>query len=465
MKPIKKSVNQNRRGVILIMSMIFILIFSVLAIGLSTMSSSNLEIAGNYSKANQAYTSATSGIETLQYWLKHADIDMPYDVPPQERFIWVAYLLWHDMEHENGINIDVSSNSVVLENFPLNSMLGESFTAVVQPEPNNIDMLQVNATGFAGQIDRTIRVNYIYGTRAHSVFNYGVATKGPLSLIGNIEMSGTNVSVDSSVYIESENVNEALSIIGNSQIAGDVNITNPDAYVTLQGGQAGIGGETGQDAIDNHVSIGVPPTEFPVPIPSYFEHYVQSIYDPNNILTEYENVKIPAGTNPSFAGGITFKGIVYIEVPNIVTFTGHVTITGIIVADGELDDNSGTNHIDFLGTVDSYPVTDLPLPEDAPQFAGLRDETGTFLMAPGFSVSFGGDFETLNGSIAANGIEFFGNAGGTIEGSVLNYSNTPMTLAGNSDLFFNRTANGEVPAGFGPEIVLHYVPNSYSEIN
>ena len=38
-----------------------------------------------------------------------------------------------------------------------------------------------------------------------------------------------------------------------------------------------------------------------------------------------------------------------------------------------------------------------------------------------------------------------------------------MTLSGNSDLLFNRTEAGQVPAGFVPEIVLEYVPASYTE--
>jgi hypothetical protein len=272
-------------------------------------------------------------------------------------------------------------------------------------------------------------------------------------------MNGANVALDAGVYIETDDAN-ALSIIGNSSVAGDVSITHPDGIVDLQGGQASIGGETGQAAIDNHVTTGVPPTEFPVPDPVYFEHYVQNTYDPNLPLTEYENVRIPAGTNPTFPA-ITLRGVVFIETPNIVTFSGNTTITGVIVGNGDLADNSGTNQIIFLGTVDSNPVTDLPI---EPQFEQLRDERGTFLMAPGFSASFGGDFETLNGAIAANGIEFWGNAGGTINGSVINYSSTPMTVSGNTDLFFNRSGTDQMPAGFGPEIILYYVADSYSEV-
>ena len=112
-----------------------------------------------------------------------------------------------------------------------------------------------------------------------------------------------------------------------------------------------------------------------------------------------------------------------------------------------------------MGTVDSASVSELP-----EEYGDLREETGTFLMAPGFSTSFGGDFETINGAIAANGITFYGNAGGTIEGSVINYSDTPMELSGNNDLFFNRFADTEIPVGFEPDIVLRYNPATYSEV-
>jgi len=85
-------------------------------------------------------------------------------------------------------------------------------------------------------------------------------------------------------------------------------------------------------------------------------------------------------------------------------------------------------------------------------------------MAPGFNVSFGGNFDIVNGAIAANGINFHGNAGGEIHGSILNYGDVPITLSGNSDLLFNRIEAGQVPAGFVPEIVLEYNPGSYTEL-
>ena len=458
MKLIKKIV--YRKGAALIISMIFVLIFSALAVSMATMSGTNLQLAENQRKADCARACAESGVDILRFWFGR--IYMPGMTQPDDRFSYLANFLQDDLTvnsisnipiaiDANHISIGAGENPVVLYSSP-----AQYFSAEIQTT-SNIDILQMDVTGSTGGLDRIIRVNYNFGTRANTVFDYGVATKGALNLHGNIEMSGANVALDAGVYIESEDAN-ALEIIGNSSIAGDVTITNPDATVNLQGGQASIGGETGQDAIDNHVTVGAPTTEFPVPEPNYFRHYVENTYDPNNVLAEYDNVIIPAGTNPSF-GTVTFRGIVFIEAPNIVAFTGNTTITGIIVGNGDLSDNSGTNQICFTGTVDSYPVTDLP-----EEFGELRDETGTFLMAPGFSAAFGGNFETLNGAIAANGIEFYGDAGGTIDGSVLNYSGNPMTLSGNSDLFFSRSGTDQMPAGFGPEIILYYVPSSYSEV-
>jgi len=443
--------------------MIVLAVLSAWAVSIYSMSGAAVQLAENQRKANRARANAESGLDILRFWLGR--VYMPGTTAASDRFSSLSDFLQTDLV-ANGISnipiaIDVNVISIGNEEnaVVLNSSAAQYFSAQIQIT-DDVDILQMDVTGSDGEVERTIRVNYNFGTRAHTVFDFGVATKGALNLQGNVELNGT-VALDAGVYIESENEDNALSIIGNSQIAGDVHITNPDAIVTLDGGQAGIGGETGQDAIDNHVFTGVPPTEFPVPNADYFEGYVQNTYDPNDVLTEYENVRIPAGTNPVFSGGLTLKGVVFIEVPNVVTFTGNTEITGIIVGDGDLSDNSGTNQIIFLGTVNSYPVTDLP---DESQFSELRDETGTFLMASGFSASFGGDFETLNGAIAANGIEFFGNAGGTINGSVINYSDNPMTLSGNTDLFFNRSGTVQMPAGFGPEIILYYVADSYSEV-
>lgn len=88
------------------------------------------------------------------------------------------------------------------------------------------------------------------------------------------------------------------------------------------------------------------------------------------------------------------------------------------------------------------------------------------MVAPGFGVSFGGNFHTVNGVIASTGVKFYGNAGGQINGSIINYDpEGQMSLTGNSDLAFNRSGTSQNPAGFQPQMLLQYQPSSYTEVS
>ena len=454
-----------RRGAALLLAMIILATLSAWAVSICSSSGVNVQLAENQRKADGARASAESGLEIMRFWLGR--FSAPGKTDHGAVFGMLANSLQADLATNGISNITADyttgGSTITVPSVTLDSLKGQGFS--VQITQVGAETLQVDVTGTCGSFTKTLRANYQFGTRPHTVFDYGVATKGPLSLAGNIELEGVNVSVESDVYIESSSSNLALSIIGNSHIAGDVHIANALATVDLQGGQASIGGETGQAAIDNHVSFGVPMEEFPEPDPGSFEQYVvvntvDSSTDTTSDAT-FENVRIVAGTNPTFSGHVTLKGVVFIETPNVVTFTGGSTVTAIIVGDGSLEDNSGTNQINFIGNVESHCVSELP---NEAQFEGLRDETGTFIVAPGFHLSFGGSFDALSGAIAGNGIEFFGNAGGTINGSVINYSNDDMPMTGNSDLLFNRSGTVKIPAGFIAEIVLRYDPSSYSEV-
>ena len=455
-----KNVKRRKRaGTVLIISLIFVLIFSTLAVSLATISANNVQIASNHHKSNAALAAAYSGLEILRYHV--AQISIPGTTAAEDRLQATTTALQSYFTSDGITNVSASYNgsstTMTIPAVTLNSTNNQNFTVALIALSGTV--MQADITGNAYQLSKTIRVNFDIEDVANNVFDYGVATKGPLLLEGDVDLEGASVAVEASVYIESASSIEALSISGNSQISGDVSISNPDAIVNLLGDGASIGGETGEDAINNHVETGVEPPDFPQPVPSYFVQYIDGVIDMNT--TTFENVRIPAGTNPTFSSDVTLRGIIFIETPNIVRFSGSADITGIIVGDGDWTDDSATNSITFTGNVQSNPISALPMEE---KFDGIRDESGTFVMAPGFSISLGGNFNTLNGTIAANGIEFAGNAGGTIEGSVINYSNTPMVLSGNNDLFFNRSGLIEIPSGFVASKKLMYQPESYSEI-
>ena len=450
----------KRRGAALIVSMIFILVFSALAVSMATLSGINIQLASNHHNVNGALASAASGVEIIRFWLSQVAISGT--TAPTERFNRIANSLQGELTANSITNVTTSysSSAISIPSVTLDSASASSFFAAITPL--DTETLQIDVTGVYGTVTKTIRVNYNLGEKAQNVFDFGVATKGPLTTKGNITIAGVNVAVESNAYIESLNSFLALTMIGNSHIAGTVKIVNPLAATDI-GANAGVGGATGADAM-KHIEIGVPAVEFPEMVPAVFYSYATNVLTTSVNLKKdvtLTNIRIPAGMNPKFSGQATFNGVVLIESPNVVEFTGGVSITGVIVTNGSPNDDSGTNQLIFRGHVANRSVALLP---EEPQFAGLQSQTGTFIIAPGFSVSFGGTMDTLGGAIAANGVEFFGNAGGKIRGSVINYADKAMMVWGNSDLYFNRSGLTKVPAGFVPEIVLKYDPASYSEV-
>ncbi len=452
------SLRNIRKGSAFLMAIIVLAVLSSWAISIFSVSGSNLQLADNQRKADGARACAESGHQIVRLWSDDVAIDG--DTPPADRFNYIAGSFQSAVSNISGIAPTWDSSKITVPSVTLDSSKSQAFSAEITPLDS--DTIQADITGAYGLVTKKIRVNYDYGVRVDTVFNFGVATRGPLSLAGNILLEGINVSVEADVFIESPGCDEALSIIGNSEIAGEVKITNPDAYVHMQGGQASIGGETGAAALD-HVETGYAPPEFPRPNPMYFVGWAVNDFDSSTDMTPttFDNIHILGGTNPTF-NSKTLRGVIFIEPPNIVQFGGNTTITGIIVGNGDPAVDSPSNQIVFAGTVQSYPVSELP---HESQFDGLHDETGTFILAPGFGLTFLGNFGTLSGCMAGNGVTFAGDAGGTINGTVINYSDQiPMDLSGNNNLSFNRSGATEIPAGFVPQIVLHYDPDSYSEV-
>lgn len=450
--------SRMRRSVVLIISLIFIVIFSTLAVLVATRSGTNLQLAESHRKVNYARASAESGLEVVRYLL--AGISASLSVAPSDRLALVASNLQArlDAAGMTSISATYDGSQITIGTVSLCSQTGQNFNVIISQTGD--DTLQADVTGTASQISRVIRTNFDFVSRANPIFEYGIATRGSLHMSGNV---GLEMAVGSSVYIGSEGADYALTMQGNSKISGDVSINDPYASVSVANNSM-IGGQSGQEAVDNHVFIGADAVDFPEPDLSLFEQYVQNVVDPNTDTSSdlaLDNVRIAANTNPNFTGSVTLRGIVFIEQPNIVTFTGNATITGIIVGNGDLQAPSDLNQIVFSGSVNTYGVSELP---DEDKFAGLKDKTGSFLLAPGFSASFGNNASIANGVIAANGVSFSGNAGGSVQGTIINYSQTSVSITGSSNLVLNPSGTTNNPAGFTPVRVLEFVPDSYSEV-
>jgi len=226
-------------------------------------------------------------------------------------------------------------------------------------------------------------------------------------------------------------------------------------------GDVQISGDHGQTAIDNHVNVGADPVEFPVPETSPFQSYATGGNINPAILTApgttLVNKVIPAGMNPTFTGNVTIQGILFIEQPNVVTFEKNLDLQGLIVAGGNAA-SPGTNTINFEGNFASGPY-----PADS-QFDAIRQEQGSSILAPGFGLSFTGNFASVNGVMAASSMYFSANASAVVKGTMISYSQDPTVVNGNISMDFDRTTMVEIPAGFDLLRVLEYEPSSYAMV-
>jgi hypothetical protein len=436
--------------------MIFVLIFSALAVSMATLSGTNVQLASNQHKVGCAIASTESGLETMRYWLTLVEI--PSSTAPANYFGTIVDTLQTDLAANNITNVTVYNNGSIPP-VALDSANGQGFEGEIIIDGNNPNILQVYTTG-GGEITRTIRVYYDIEPYEYPIFDFGLATKGPLHFLGNPTIRGINSNSEADIFIDSQNP-LAMLVTGNTNFDGDISIGSAAANVDFWG-SVKIGGDTGQTAIDNHITIGVESPEFPVPDTQHFQQYATGpVIDSSTDLSSpgmiWTNATIAAGTDPNFGGNITIEGILYIEQPNIVTFSKNVALNGMIVGDGDVN-NPGTNSISFLGNFATNPYP------SGVEFDAIRQETGSSILAPGFAASFEGNFSAIGGVMAVSGVNFSGNVNAVVKGTIINYSENPTTVWGNATLNFDRSDNIKVPAGFDTHRILTYNPASYEEI-
>jgi len=458
MAPVKKKSEWlNRRGAVLIISMIFVLVFSALAVSMATLSGTNVQLASNQHKVDCSRASSESGQETIRFWLTRVEI--PSSTPPSNYFGILVGLVQNDLAANNITNVTVLNDGSIPP-VALDSANGQGFEGELLIDANNANILEVYSTGSGSEITRTIKVQYDIEPYEYPIFDFGLATKGPVHFLGNPTVRGINSNSEADIFIDSQNNNLAMLITGNTNFDGDINIGNAAANADFWG-DVKIGGDQGQTAIDNHVTVGVETPEFPLPDTQHFLQYatgnvIDSSTNLSNSMT-LTNAKIAAGTDPNFLGNIIINGILYIEQPNIVNFSRNVALNGMIVGDGDAY-NPGTNSISFCGNfaTNPYPA--------GSEFDAIRQEVGSSIVAPGFAASFSGNFAALGGVMAVSGAHFSGNVNAVVKGTILNYSDNPTVIEGNSTMNFDRSDNITVPAGFDTHRILTYNPASYEEL-
>ena len=440
-----------RRGAASIIAMLYLVLFSSLAVGFFAATTTSVQVAYNDDASQRALLAAESGMEFVRYHLQQLNI--PRKTKP-DQLLNVSYTQLGQMingsPNVGGRTISLSEGMIEVPGVGdqwvlVNNEVGK-FRASITQEGTDLRVRVAGAHKDALSNARGIQLDFEITESKSPIFDFGVAARGPIRTGGASRIRGDTPANAKRGSILSASSDSVPVDIDGKEVSGSISITNPNGSVHYTG--ASVGGTTNTAEIAaNHIHKGVDEPEFSTIDVDVFLPYVNNTYTGGNKL---ENVRIPANTNPTFGGGSVLSGVIYVESPNKLTFRGNTTVKGIIVVENNPKGNAGTNVLDFAGNVSAVSVKNLTaadVPSLSPSELGeLRKMTGSFILAHGFSATFTGSFDSIAGSILADRISMTGNAGGKINGSLVGLTTAPLTLNGSSEVRIGER-DAAVPAG------------------
>ena len=445
--------NAATRGAALLVTLSFLAMFACLIVALVILSDMNLMAARNRLQTRQAESLAEAGLNLVQLHLSGLSVSTDCTTE-QLHGEMAAHLdpIWAGLAGEaTGATYNASGVFLARTEATAGGTGTGTIDVTISSDGGAADSptITVESTGRFGRAVR--KACYTMATQSSMAIlgQYGIASKSAIQMLGNPAITGVNRASEGSILSATEITLDAVDLTGQVNISGDVAVTNPDAQI-IKKGNVKIGGDQ---------FVGAAPPSWPETDPDLFKPYATNVYtgSEGDTLT---NVRIPAGTNPTFNADMTLMGVTYIESPNVVKFNGNAQVCGVIVADKPATPDLSTNEITFAGTVSATGVEGLPA---GSEFDGLRDKVGTFVLAEGFNLTFTGNFNTINGSIVGSGFTFSGNAGGTIRGTVVNLADSAFVVDGDVNILIDKTNSPGMPTGVIDRYFVMCVAGSYHE--
>ncbi len=451
----------TRRGFASILAIALLAVLATLAVSLASLTSLSARKGHNVADLHQAALLAESGmafgartIEGLQF---------PPGTTQAELLPLLAQALGERLNGTGnlaGTSVTYGTNWVAVPAIQTGD--GAFQIRITQGGDGTLALM---VTGVSGQARHAVAADInVLAEPPHSAFDYGIAAVGPIHLGGNAEIHGQNELTEASVMsITTDAV--AVLIEGSAVIDGDISSAGENSSVIVTGNPT-IAGSQDPAVIAQHIHFGVEAPVFPVVDTSIFKPLAgATVVDINTDTSQnglvLDNPIIKANTNPTFSGDVVLNGVVYIEAPNIVNFAGKVTLKGLVATD-DTDLGLESCKLTFAGQVEAYGVDALD-PED-PKFTEVRALTGTFIAAPGFDVTFAGQFTTINGTIAADKLTFSGQAEGTVQGSVIGLANDGVSIQGTVNISVDRSGEQGSDAGFKMPVTVTLDEKTYREI-
>ena len=463
--------SSTRKGIALLMCLIFMALFSALTVGLMATSSTNAQVADNHRKTNTAMNSALSGLECAKSIIAHTptiSTNQNTVTAAQANTIWANLCSTLQTTALGGQAVGsaaaftdgVGAGTQIVTPAINFGSAGQSFTLRFFRYDANPTRILVDCNGNEGTITRKVHQEMDIRKQA-DVLNYAIASRGrmwvtqnsvihgPIYSSWNRPSLGTGIETTADTTIEGT-IGTAITLADlrnyNLQMEtldaddqpvfdeqGNRVVSTQDK---IQGGHEGI-----YYGVQNSSMPGMSPTDyntamykglcttiatsstvrteyFPyaasgytVPMSSSSKRYDRKVYE--NMT--FSNVKVPKGTHALFKN-CTFQNVLFIEAN--ATYSDSAAYTN----------NTRFENCNFNGAI----VTDVPTTSttnstwwmrNAMTFTGTANFNNqsqfreTTILAPNFNVNIGntGSFEsgsenTLTGAVVGGIVDVRGNA-------------------------------------------------------
>lgn len=189
MKLTKDIIHQKRSGTALILSMIFVLIFSALAISMATMSGTNLQLASNQHKVNSALSAAQSALECGKYIVANTllpSTSINIVTTEQANNAWNTLCSQVQAQPWVAGLASQTGNEIITPSISF----GQANTSFqVKFYRSDVNTIKLEGIGSDGEIERYASINMKI-TKNNEVLQYAIASRGRMWITGDSTIHG-----------------------------------------------------------------------------------------------------------------------------------------------------------------------------------------------------------------------------------------------------------------------------------
>ena len=215
MKPLAKSPHLRHKGVVLIIAMIFVLIFSALAVSMATMSGANVQLASNQHKINSALSAAESGLECGRFVIANTLSLLPrtpYNTVTTAQADQVWSILCSQVQSQPWVSnqAEQTTDNIITPVANYGAANGSFQVRFYRADTYSI---MLEGIGNDGQVTRRVSIGTTI-QKDNEVLNYAVASRGRMWLTGESTIHGDIYSTWDRAEISPYNMTSDSSILG-----------------------------------------------------------------------------------------------------------------------------------------------------------------------------------------------------------------------------------------------------------